>query len=126
MQVAKVCGVRLGVAGAGDVGGAAGREARVLLAVEGARVNLLGLVTGGVAAAVGYAVRVVGVDAPRGAGGEGAAVYGMLEKGRAKASGKGIMASKAFVEGIRSLQYVNLVGSSSFTNRQQRPSSPVA
>lgn len=74
VQLAKVRGVRLGVAGAGDLGGAAGREARVPLAVQRARVDLLGLVAGGVGAAVGHAVWVAGIVAPRCAGGGGTAV----------------------------------------------------
>lgn len=72
VQLAKV---RVGVPGAvGDLGSAAGREARVTLTVKGARVGLPGLVAGGIAAAVGHAVWVTWVGAPRCAGGEGTAV----------------------------------------------------
>lgn len=78
VQVTIVRGVGPGLAGAGDLGGAAGREARVLLAVERPRVALLGLVAARVAAAVGCAVRIAGVGAPRCAGGVGAAVWGLL------------------------------------------------
>lgn len=74
VELAKVRGVRLGVAGAGNLGGAAGREACVAVAVEGALVGLLGFVAGGVPAAVGCAMWIAGVGASRCAGGRGTAV----------------------------------------------------
>lgn len=63
-----------GVAGAVDLGGAGGRDARVRLAEGRADVDRARLVAGLVAAAVEGALRVRGVGAPRGAGRVAAAV----------------------------------------------------
>lgn len=63
-------GVCLGVAaGARDMGGAVGCETSVAFAVEGAGVDLFGLVAAWFTAAVGWAVGCAGVGASYRAGG---------------------------------------------------------